>query len=943
MGEGQLGSEDSMIVRVGAQRQTQDETESAIVKISDKDPGRESAVAELDSSTGSPMDSLSCEELNKLGSIHLDQFRQFGKPDDIAKAIEYSKCALDFTPDGHPEMPLRLTGLAVCYGDRFRRFGKIEDTEKAIECGIRALALTPDDDPNLPLQLFNLGVSYIARYQRLGELSDLEKSFEHRCRAVTLAPDGHPHLPRWYAGLGGVYTDRYRHLGELGDIERSIEYNSRALTLTPDGHPDLPSRHGELGQSYSDRYRRLGEFNDLNESIKHRLCALALTPDGHPDLQDWYGDLGVSHRYRYEYLWDLEDLEKSIEYKTRALMLTPENHPELPHRHNNLGVSYTYRFRHLSEVRDLERAKECYFRALALTPDGHPRLSLRHFNLAISCYDHYRHTDDPSHLHISLNSFRKATKLAGAPRDAFDYALRWTQIASTHSLLNCIEAFQTAIDLLPHFIWLGTTTTQRYQDLSLADNVAIRAASAAILASEYNLALEWLEHARCVVWNQSLMLRSPLDDLKLSYPDLATQLQSVAHQLNHANSESSASPATDTPESRHRLAKQHEGLLAQVRKLAGFENFLQPAKVHDLMRAARNGPVVVINCYETRCDALLILPEQDQISHLALFNFPERKARHARSEINQFLQQKGLRVRRPVFDQSEELSSGISSVLATLWYDVVKPILEFLGYINDNSTDNLPHITWCLTGAMSFLPLHAAGDYDQSRSRVFDYVISSYTPTLSALINSASPVIDRVPNILAIGQEATPGHSLLPGTTSELAHVRAHTKGRAECSQLVGSQATTKTVLDAMEQHDWVHLACHAHQNVSDPTSSGFFLHDGVLDLSTINRRSFRNKGLAFLSACQTATGDETLPDEAIHLASGMLMAGYRSVIGTMWSLVDDDAPFVADKLYARLMQEGKLANGEAGKALHDAVAGLRNMVGEQDFSRWMPYIHIGS
>ncbi|EUC60822.1 aromatic di-alanine and TPR containing protein, partial [Rhizoctonia solani AG-3 Rhs1AP] len=146
-----------------------------------------------------------------------------------------------------------------------------------------------------------------------------------------------------------------------------------------------------------------------------------------------------------------------------------------------------------------------------------------------------------------------------------------------------------------------------------------------------------------------------------------------------------------------------------------------------------------------------------------------------------------------------------------------------------------------------------------------------------------------------------------------------------------------------MEQHDWVHLACHAHQNVNDPTMSGFHLHDGTLDLSAINRRSFKNKGLAFLSACQTATGDDKLPDEAIHLASGMLMAGYPSVIATMWSVVDEDAPLVADKVYAQLMKDGKVGNGEAGRALHYAVGELREKVGEKAFARWVPYVHIGS
>jgi CHAT domain-containing protein len=40
---------------------------------------------------------------------------------------------------------------------------------------------------------------------------------------------------------------------------------------------------------------------------------------------------------------------------------------------------------------------------------------------------------------------------------------------------------------------------------------------------------------------------------------------------------------------------------------------------------------------------------------------------------------------------------------------------------------------------------------------------------------------------------------------------------------------------------------------------------------------------LAFLSACQTAMGDETTPDEMMHLAAALLFAGFRSVVATMW------------------------------------------------------------
>jgi len=52
--------------------------------------------------------------------------------------------------------------------------------------------------------------------------------------------------------------------------------------------------------------------------------------------------------------------------------------------------------------------------------------------------------------------------------------------------------------------------------------------------------------------------------------------------------------------------------------------------------------------------------------------------------------------------------------------------------------------------------------------------------------------------------------------------------------------------------------------------------------------------GLAFLSACQTAIGDEELIDEALYIAAGTLFAGYGGVIGSMWSISDRYAPEVA-------------------------------------------------
>ncbi|CAE7230857.1 unnamed protein product [Rhizoctonia solani] len=444
------------------------------------------------------------------------------------------------------------------------------------------------------------------------------------------------------------------------------------------------------------------------------------------------------------------------------------------------------------------------------------------------------------------------------------------------------------------------------------------------------------------------MLRSPLDQLHSSDPDLATQLKAIAAQLYNSNFEIQTPPMTpeQVGQQRLHLANQYQNLLDQARQLPGFEDFLQPVKANKLVRAARNGPIVVINSHIDRCDALFILPGHGDVGHLHLPNFTEKKAQNARSNLQILLNDMRLAergVRRPLGQSAD--NDNFSSVLSTLWSDIVQPVLDYLGYLgNANaSVKCLPHITWCPSGTLSFLPLHAAGDYGRSGSRIFDHVISSYTPTVTALLSSNSNSHGDSCRVLAIGQASTPGHNPLPGTVQEIAYVKAHTKQHAQYSQLLDNEATTKSVLDAMERHDWVHLACHAHQNVDDPTKSGFYLHDGTLDLASINQRSFKSKGLAFLSACQTATGDEKLPNEAIHLASGMLMAGYPSVIATMWSVVDDDAPLVADKVYAQLMKDGKVGNGEAGRALHDAVAVLRGKVGVDAFGRWVPYIHIGS
>ena len=256
----------------------------------------------------------------------------------------------------------------------------------------------------------------------------------------------------------------------------------------------------------------------------------------------------------------------------------------------------------------------------------------------------------------------------------------------------------------------------------------------------------------------------------------------------------------------------------------------------------------------------------------------------------------------------------------------------------------MSHITWCLTGPFNFLPIHAAGLYGtEGQPKIFDYVVSSYTPMLAALLSARSHPLSAgcTSRLLTVSQPATPGQWRLPGVVKEVDAVQALQRqiGRFDLTRLDDKKATVAAVLNHMKECSWIHLACHGVQAAID---SAFILFDGPLTLRDVIKHSFSHTELAFLSACETAHGDDKSPEEAIHLAAGMLMAGYGSVVGTMWSIQDDDGPIIAEKFYKYLIEEAGGDSGKAAYALHYAVAHLRDVLGENNFARWAPFIHLG-
>jgi CHAT domain-containing protein len=193
--------------------------------------------------------------------------------------------------------------------------------------------------------------------------------------------------------------------------------------------------------------------------------------------------------------------------------------------------------------------------------------------------------------------------------------------------------------------------------------------------------------------------------------------------------------------------------------------------------------------------------------------------------------------------------------------------------------------------------------------------------------------------VLTVAQASAPGAAPIPKTEDEVRIVHGLTTG-ARTVNLMRESATVERVREGMMESNWIHLACHGKQNPDDPMESGFLLHDKILKLSEIVKMSLPKADFAFLSACQTAMGDEKVAEESVHLAAGMFLSGCRGVIATTWSIRDDDAPKITEDVYSRIFKDGKPNRKEATYALHEAVKRLRES--GAPCTAWVPFIHIG-
>jgi tetratricopeptide (TPR) repeat protein len=905
--------------------------------------------------------------VSNLGAAQLDRFECLGFLSDLENAISNIEKAVELTDDCHPIKPSRLSNLGKCQHTRFEHLGDLSDLEKAISNTEKAIKLTGDGHLRQPVYLSNLGNSQRTRFGRLGNLADLENAISNVEKAIMLTDEGHPDKPHLLAMLGITQQTRFDRLGNLSDLKNAILNKERAVELTHDGHPDQPMHLSNLGISQVTCFQQQGVLSDLENAISNMDKALELVHDGHPSKPGHLSNLGSSLQIRFKHLGNLSDLEKAISNKERAVELADNGHPNQPIYLADLGSSQHTRFKNLGDLSDLENAILNQEKAIKLTDDSHPHKVRWLLNLGEARQTRFGKSNRLEDLEASVSSFRVAAQLKAAPpSEALSAARQWAMISHLHGdLQSALDGYRTALALLPKVAWLGLDTHSR-QDWLLrekAENLGCLAATCAIQLGHLEEAVELLDLSRSVFWHQAASLRGDLELLREQEPELAQELERVGRQLDAGNFSDSLFTAIDGGDNvkndqpsteeigrgRRRLVRLWEELVERVRQIPQFKYFLRPIPFHQLRQACTAGQVVIINASKYGVDALIFGAVQP-VDHAPLPNFDFELLAEMSDDVL---------LRRPVVateqTQRSYIARYLKPALRTVWKDILIPIFNKLNVpLTHSVAAPRRRIWWYPTGLLTFIPIHAAGPgtgtIDAGR-----LIISSYVTSLEMLLQAHNRNRQGAMSglkFLAVSQPNTSGHCPLPRSTVEVqklvdavhsAMIESEGYSKERILHLNGSDATVNRVSGALDSCSWVHLACHGSQDHVFGMKSAFELYDGRLELGEIASKRVSCGRFAFLSACHAASGLQDLPGEAMHLAAGVQFAGFPSVIATMWSIRDDDAPTVANHTYQYLFRNGlqALDPSEAATALNRAILRLREDP-NITVDRWAPFIHFG-
>jgi tetratricopeptide (TPR) repeat protein len=234
------------------------------------------------------------------------------------------------------------------------------------------------------------------------------------------------------------------------------------------------------------------------------------------------------------------------------------------------------------------------------------------------------------------------------------------------------------------------------------------------------------------------------------------------------------------------------------------------------------------------------------------------------------------------------------------------------------------HVVFVPHESLHHLPMHAL--FDGSRYMIDAFTVS-YAPSAGIYALCRRRQVNTGGGSLILGVP----DALAPSIGEEAAVV-ARTLPRS--ALFLGTDASRQVLRERGPASRVIHLATHGHFRADNPMFSAIRLGDGYLTLYDLN--DFRLPvELVTLSGCSTGLNVVAKGDELLGLVRGLLHAGTRSLLLSLWDVQDHSTTGLMRAFYTRFRE-----NGDAASALQAAMRELREQQPHPYY--WAPFILIG-
>ncbi|MFI1030987.1 CHAT domain-containing protein [Streptomyces sp. NPDC020951] len=917
--------------------------------------------------TGSPVRS---RVLHNLALAHYQRlFRTGLRQADLDEAVTAARTALADLSPTHPAHAKSLGLLADALRMRYEQTTNPDDLTEAVAIGRDLLRPRSELSPARRAEQLTTGAGALhTRYLQTASTADLDETIDALRTALRTSAPGHGARLVILNNLALALLARCVHTHSGPDLDAAIDAQRTAVEMAGPRHSARAQLLGALGGFLQARHGHSGSRADLDESIGVLAAAAEAAPAGHPArarvLPNWSNALLM----RSMATGDRTDLDAAVAIAREAVAVMPADGVWRSWALGRFGQALAHRHESDGPATDLDEAVTALHEACHGT-GGTPVATpvLLHLLGEVLAARHERDGDRADLAEAVRLSAQIASLPSAPPTLRIAAAIRAGQLlTASEDLSRTAGFFEEAVTLLPRIAPRRLRRGEQQYLLSRFQGLAAVAAALALRdparpPGERALrALRLLETGRGVLMGQALDAWSESAVLRRAHPELAARFEELRDILDRPDdgadalmggvpaagagpgAEAGAEAEAGTGD-RHRLDAELAAVLERIRAQDGFGSFGLPPSVGELLAAAQEGAVVVLNVTTVLCDALLVTP-----AGVTAVPLPGLTLSYA-TDLAHACQRAAHEATDDDPDVRTKAQETLSTVLGALWDVVVEPVLTALGHDRAPRDGRYPRVWWVPGGPLARLPIHAAGHHDGSDRAVLDRVVSSYAPTVRALRHARRELPDT-PAFgppLVVAMPTTPGHAPLDFAADE-AEVCAELLPEAAVLLAPGRPPTRDEVLRRLPGCPVVHFACHGDSLSADPAQHRLLLHDHaetpltIGELATVRLDHAR---LAYLSACGTAVSyDGVLVDEAVQLTSAFQLCGFRHVVGTLWPVVDGTAVEFAEAFYAALRPEPDAAADpdRSPYALHAAVRRLRDELPRTP-SLWASHIHTGA